>query len=90
MDPTFTSLKGFLCGRRGAATAEYVVILAVIAAGLTLSAGVLGQSIADSIANTSMLLDQRGCKNNGQGTGFGGGHGSGQGQGAGRGLGNSC
>jgi Flp pilus assembly pilin Flp len=91
MGRTVTSLKKFLRGRGGEAAAEYAVILAVIASSLTLSASVLGQSIADSIFNTSeLLLDQRGCNNNGHGTGFGGGNGSGQGQGAGRGLSNSC
>jgi Flp pilus assembly pilin Flp len=96
MEPAFTSLLGFLRSRRGATAAEYALLLALIAGGLALSAAVLGESISDTMNETSALMDpsgqesQSGCGNNGGGTGFGGGAGGGQGQGAGNGRGNSC
>lgn len=90
MNLVLTALAGLLRGQRGAAAAEYAVLLALIAGGLALSVTLLGQSISDSITNTSELLNQSGCDNNGRGTGFGGGSGGGQGQGAGRGRGNTC
>ncbi len=90
MGPAFTSLAGFLRDGRGATAAEYALLLALIAGGLALSAAVLGESISGAINNTSALIEQSGCSNNGGGTGFGGGNGGGQGQGAGNGRGNSC
>ncbi len=90
MDPAFTSLTGFLRDRRGATAAEYALLLALIAGGLALSAAVLGESISDTMNDTSALFEQSGCGNNGGGTGFGGGNGGGTGQGAGHGRGNSC
>ena len=54
-----------------------------IAASPALSANVLGQSISDSIADTSELPDRRGRDNNGRGAGFGGGNGGGQAKGPG-------
>jgi len=90
------ALAGFLRGRRGATAAEYAMLLAVIAAGLAVSAAVLGESISNRMTSTSALLDpsppasQSGCTNNGRGTGFGGGNGGGRGQGAGNGRGNTC
>lgn len=90
MHLTLTALAGFLRDQRGAAAAEYAILLALIAGGLALSVTVLGQSISDSMTNTSELLNQSDCDNNGRGTGFGGGNGGGQGQGAGSGRGNTC
>lgn len=90
MGPAFTSLAGFLRDGRGATAAEYALLLALIAGGLALSAAVLGESISDTMNETSALLEQSGCSNNGRGTGFGGGNGGGNGQGAGNGRGNSC
>jgi len=52
-----------------------------------MSAFVLGETIAASIDNSSDIIQQAGCGNNGQGAGLGGGGG---GQGAGNGSGNSC
>jgi Flp pilus assembly pilin Flp len=90
MESAFTSLLGFLRSRRGATAAEYALLLALIAGGLALSAAVLGKSISDTMNDTSALIEQSGCGNNGGGTGFGGGNGGGAGQGAGNGRGNSC
>ncbi len=86
MEPAFTSLLGFLRSRRGATAAEYALLLALIAGGLALSAAVLGESISDTMNETSALIERSGCSNNGGGTGFGGGNGGG----AGNGRGNSC
>jgi hypothetical protein len=55
-----------------------------------MSVGVLGETIAGSMENSSDLIEQAGCNNNGQGTGLGGGNGGGGGQGTGQGAGNSC
>jgi len=55
-----------------------------------MSAFVLGETIAASIDNSSDIIQQAGCGNNGQGAGLGGGNGGGGGQGAGNGSGNSC
>lgn len=97
-----TTPAGFWRERRGAAAAEYALLLALIAGGLALSANVLGESISTAMNETSELIDQvepadqvqqadqGGCDNNGRGTGFGGGNGGGRGQGAGNGRGNSC
>ncbi len=90
MELAFTSLLGFLRSRRGATAAEYALLLALIAGGLALSAAVLGESISDTMNDTSALIEQSGGCNNGGGTGFGGGNGGGAGQGAGNGRGNSC
>jgi Flp pilus assembly pilin Flp len=88
--PAFTTLARFLRSRRGATAAEYALLLALISGGLALSAVVLGESISDTMNDTSALFEQSGCDNNGRGTGFGGGNGNGKGQGAGNGRGNSC
>jgi len=85
-----TSLLGFLGDRRGATAAEYALLLALVSGSLALSAAGLGESISNTMNDTSALIDQSGCDNNGRGTGFGGGNGSGKGQGAGNGRGNSC
>jgi hypothetical protein len=55
-----------------------------------MSAVVLGETIAETIGDTSGLIEQAGCNNNGQGAGLGGGNGNGSGQGAANGSGNSC
>jgi hypothetical protein len=57
---------------------------------LAISAFVLGDTIAGSMENSSDIIEQAGCNNNGQGAGLGGGSGGGDGQGAGSGAGNSC
>ena len=90
MGRALTALVGFQRDRCGATAAEYALLLALVSGGLALSAAGLGESISNSMNETSALLEQSGCGNNGQGTGFGGGHGGGTGQGAGHGRGNSC
>ncbi|MDX1575338.1 MAG: Flp family type IVb pilin [Kiloniellales bacterium] len=94
MGPAITALAGFLRDQRGATAAEYALLLALVSGGLAVSAVGLGESISNSMNETSALIDQSGCdnngQNNGQGTGFGGGNGGGKGQGAGNGQGNSC
>lgn len=90
MAPAVTALADFLRDRCGATAAEYALLLALVSGGLAVSAAGLGESISDSMNDTSALLEQSGCDNNGQGTGFGGGNGGGKGQGAGNGQGNSC
>jgi pilus assembly protein Flp/PilA len=80
----------FLSDCRGASAAEYALLLGVLGAGLTMSAFVLGDTIATSMDNSSNVIQQAGCTNSGQGSGLGGGSGGGGGQGAGNGAGNSC
>ena len=86
----FKFTRVFLSDCRGASGAEYALLLSLVGASLAMSAGVLGETIADSIDSTSGLIEQAGCNNNGQGAGLGGGNGGGGGQGAGSGSGNSC
>lgn len=96
MGQGLTSLLDFLRDRRGATTAEYALLLALVSGGLAVSVAGLGESISDTMNETSALMAPYGpdgavgCGNNGGGTGFGGGNGSGKGQGAGNGRGNSC
>ncbi len=86
----FKFTRDFLIDCRGASGAEYALLLSVVAASLAMSAVVLGETIAEAIDDTSGLIEQAGCNNNGQGAGLGGGNGSGSGQGAGNGSGNNC
>ena len=90
MAPAFSAVADFLRDRCGATAAEYALLLALVSGGLALSAAGLGESISGAMNETSALLEQSGCDNNGQGTGFGGGTGGGKGPGAGNGRGNSC
>ncbi len=83
----FALARNFLRDCRGASAAEYALVLSVVGAVLAMSAFVLGETIAASIDNSSDIIQQAGCGNNGQGAGLGGGGG---GQGAGNGSGNSC
>ena len=86
----FNFAREFLKDRRGASAAEYALMLAIVGAGLGMSVFLFGETIADSMDNSSQVFHQAGCSNNGQGTGLGGGNGGGGGQGAGNGSGNSC
>ena len=86
----FKFARGFLSDCRGGSAAEYALLLSVVGALLAMSVGVLGETIAGSMENSSDIIQQAGCNNNGQGTGLGGGNGSGGGQGTGQGAGNSC
>ena len=83
----FRFTRDFLIDCRGASVAEYALLLSVVAASLAMS---LGETIAEAIDDTSGLIEQAGCNNNGQGAGLGGGNGNGSGQGAANGSGNSC
>ncbi len=80
----------FLSDCRRASAAEYALLLSVVGALLAMSAFVLGDTIAGSMENYSVIIEQAGCNNNGQGTGLGGDNGGGGGQGTGQGAGNSC
>ncbi len=86
----FALARDFFNDCRGASAAEYALLLSVIGAGLAMSAFALGDTIADSMKNSSDVFEQAACNNSGQGTGIGGGNGGDGGQGAGNGSGNSC
>ncbi len=90
MVKAFKLARVFLSDCRGASAAEYALLLSVVGALLAMSAVVLGDTIAGSLENSSDIIEQAGCNNNGQGTGFGGGSGGDGGQGAGSGAGNIC
>ena len=81
---------GFLTDRRGTSGAEYALLLSLVGTLFAMSVVVLGNTITSSIDNTSDLIEQAGCNNNGQGTGLGGGNGGSGGQGSGNGIGNNC
>ncbi len=73
--------------------AEYALLLAIIAGGLTVALNNLGFSISGAIDNTAGIIEAAAdgkCNNNGLGSGLGGGNGGGTGQGAGSGSGNTC
>ncbi len=86
----FKFARIFLSDCRGAAAAEYALLLSVVGAVLAMSVVVLGDTIAGSLETPSDIIEQAGCNNSGQGTGLGGGNGGDGGQGAGSGAGNSC
>ncbi len=83
-------LRAFASDQRGAAAAEYVILLALIGSMLAMSILLLSGAISDGVAGVANLIDEAGCNNQGQGTGLGGGQGGGGGQGAGSGAGNTC
>ena len=80
--------------QRGAVAAEYVMLLALLTTGISVSIFMLSDSINGAISNSSETIsasgDTGGCDNQGQGTGLGGGNGGGGGQGAGQGVGHTC
>ncbi len=88
------SIAEFWRDQRGAIAAEYVMLLALLATGISVSLFMLSDSISGAISNSSETIsasgDTSGCNNQGQGTGIGGGNGGGGGQGAGQGVGNTC
>ena len=90
MVKAFKLARVFLSDCRGASAAEYALLLSVVGALLAMSAFVLGDTIAGSMENSSDIIEQAGCNNNGQGSGFGGGSGGDGGQGTGSGAGNIC
>ncbi len=83
-------LRAFASDRRGATAAEYVIILAIVGAGLGMSMMYLADAISGGVEDSASLINTTGCNNQGLGTGFGGGQGGGDGQGAGNGEGNTC
>ncbi len=87
-------LRAFASDQRGAAAAEYVILLALIGSMLAMSILLLSGAIAGGIEDAAdliaELIDKANCNNEGQGTGLGGGQGGGGGQGAGSGAGNTC
>ncbi len=50
-------LARFLREENGAAAAEYALLLAIIAAGLAVSAGVLGTAISNAMNNASSCIE---------------------------------
>ncbi len=84
------SIADFWHDQRGASAAEYVMLLAVLATGISVSLFMLSDSIGGAISNSAETISASGCSNQGQGTGLGGGNGGGDGQGAGQGVGNTC
>ena len=86
----FQLARIFFWDCRGSSAAEYALLLSVVGAVLAVSVFVLGDTIAGSMENSSDIIKQAGCTNNGQGSGTGGGNGGGDGQGTGQGAGNSC
>ena len=89
-------LRAFASDQRGAAAAEYVVMLALVGTALFMAIFLLSGAISGGISDAAELIDyvkstgEAGCNNRGRGTGFGGGQGGGGGQGAGHGVGNTC
>lgn len=57
MNRLFRFLDGFSRDERGAAAAEYALLLAIIAAGLAIAAGTLGTAISNAMNNTSNCID---------------------------------
>ncbi len=83
-------LRAFASDQRGAAAAEYVIILAIVGTALAVAILLLSGAVSGGIEDVADLIDEAGCNNQGLGTGFGGGEGGGDGQGAGSGEGNTC
>ncbi len=84
------SVADFWRDQRGATAAEYVMLLALLATGISVSLFMLSDAIVGAISNSSEIISAGGRNNQGQGTGLGGGQGGGAGQGAGQGQGNTC
>jgi pilus assembly protein Flp/PilA len=53
-----TFIARFLREENGAAAAEYALLLAIIAAGLTVAAGTLGSAISNAIDNAADCIDE--------------------------------
>ena len=83
-------LRDFGSDQRGAAAAEYVMILAIVGTGLSTATFLLSGAISGGFGDVAELIDPTGCNNQGLGEGFGGGQGGGGGEGAGSGEGNTC
>lgn len=61
------SIRSFFRDRKGAAAAEYALILAIVAAGIAVAALDLGTAIDTSIGNAEAVVDA--CAVNATGTG---------------------
>ena len=66
---------------RGLASVEYVMLLAMIAGGIVVSAEILGGAVSNQMSETALWFGDGGdgCGNDGGGDGTGGDDGSGQG-----------
>jgi pilus assembly protein Flp/PilA len=53
MNGLFGFVEKFACDERGAAAAEYALLLAIVAAGMAVAAGVLGSTISNALDNTT-------------------------------------
>ncbi len=51
-------VEGFARDERGAAAAEYALLLALIAAGMAIAAATLGSSISNAMDNTSDCISE--------------------------------
>ena len=79
-------LRAFASDQRGAAAAEYVIILAIVGTALAVAILLLSGAISGGIEDVADLIDD--CNNQEHGTGDGCGQGGGGGEGAGHGEGN--
>ncbi len=80
-------LRAFASDQRGAAAAEYVIILAIVGTALAVAILLLSGAISGGIEDVADLIDEAGCNNHVHGTGDGGGEGGGGGDGTGHGPG---
>lgn len=78
------------CDNRGASSAEYALILAIVTVGIAAATISLGVSISGAISDSASCFDGVRTANGGQGGGVGGGQGNGNGQGATKGAGFQC
>ena len=58
MRKTHQLLSRFWHDQRGAAAAEYALLLAIIAAGLAVAAGTLGSAISNAMDNASNCISE--------------------------------
>ena len=86
-------LRAFASDQRGAAAAEYVMILAIVGTGLAMAIFLLSGAIGDGVTDAAELINnvkstgEAGCDNHDHGGGDGGGEGGGGGEGTGHGEG---
>ncbi len=82
-------LRAFATDHRGAAAAEYVMILAIVGTGLFMAIFLLSGAIGDGVRDAAEVIGEAGCNNHVHGAGDGS-HGGGGGLGTGHGIGNTC
>ena len=51
-------VEGFSRDERGAAAAEYALLLAIVAAGMAIAAGTLGSAISNAMDNMSNCMNE--------------------------------